>query len=121
MPIKPVLGRDGKPLLIEVPIEDRIVYARASEVEVGRVKIYLLDTDVPENSADDRTICDYLYNAEIDKRIKQEIPLGIGGMCLLKALGIEPSVVHLNEGHPAFANLQRIAWYMDEGLTLPRR
>ncbi|NJE84779.1 glycosyltransferase family 1 protein [Thermococcus sp. CX2] len=117
MPIKPVLGKDGKPLLIEVPIEDRIVYARASEVEVGRVKIYLLDTDVPENSADDRTICDYLYNAEIDKRIKQEILLGIGGMRLLKALGIEPSVVHLNEGHPAFANLQRIAWYMDEGLT----
>ncbi|ACJ15676.1 maltodextrin phosphorylase [Thermococcus onnurineus NA1] len=117
MPIKPVLGKDGKPLLIEVPIEDRIVYARASEVEVGRVKIYLLDTDVPENSADDRTICDYLYNAEIDKRIKQEILLGIGGMRLLKALGIEPGVVHLNEGHPAFANLQRIAWYMDEGLT----
>ncbi|ASJ12016.1 maltodextrin phosphorylase [Thermococcus thioreducens] len=117
MPIKPVLGKDGKPLLIGVPIEDRIVYARAFEVAVGRVKIYLLDTDVPENSADDRTICDYLYNAEIDKRIKQEILLGIGGMRLLRALGIEPGVVHLNEGHPAFANLQRMAWYMEEGLT----
>ena len=117
MPIKPVLGKDGKPLLVEVPIEDRIVYARAFEVTVGRVKIYLLDTDVPENSADDRTICDYLYNAEIDKRIKQEILLGIGGMRLLKALGIEPGVVHLNEGHPAFANLQRMAWYMEDGLT----
>ncbi|NJE06022.1 glycosyltransferase family 1 protein [Thermococcus sp. M36] len=117
MPIKPVLGRDGKPLLIEVPIGERVVYARAFEVVVGRVKIYLLDTDVPENSPDDRTTCDYLYNAEIDKRIKQEILLGIGGMRLLRKLGIEPGVVHLNEGHPAFANLQRIAWYMEEGLT----
>ncbi|WP_297501848.1 maltodextrin phosphorylase [Thermococcus sp.] len=117
MPLNPVLDRNGNRLLIEVPIEDRIVYARAFEVNVGRVKIYLLDTDVPENSPDDRTICDYLYNAEMDKRIRQEILLGIGGMRLLKALGIEPGVVHLNEGHPAFANLQRIAWYMDEGLT----
>ena len=117
MPIKPVLDKKGERLLIEVPIEDRIVYARAFEVQVGRVKIYLLDTDVPENSEDDRTICDYLYNAEMDKRIKQEILLGIGGMRLLKALGIEPGVIHLNEGHPAFANLQRIAWLMEKGLT----
>ncbi len=117
MPIKPVLDSNGERLLIEVPIEDRIVYARAFEVQVGRVKIYLLDTDVPENSPEDRTICDYLYNADIDKRIKQETLLGIGGMRLLKALGIEPGVVHLNEGHPAFANLQRIAWLMEEGLT----
>ncbi|KUH31661.1 alpha-glucan phosphorylase [Thermococcus celericrescens] len=117
MPITPVLGSDGKPLLVEVPIGGDIVHARAFEVRVGRVRIYLLDTDVPENSADDRKICDYLYNAEIDKRIKQEILLGIGGMRLLKRLGIEPGVVHLNEGHPAFANLQRMAWYMEEGLT----
>ena len=117
MPIQPVLGKDGKPLLIEVPIGEGTVYARAFEVRVGRVRIYLLDTDVPENSPEDRTVCDYLYNAEMDKRIKQEILLGIGGMRLLKALGIEPGVVHLNEGHPAFANLQRIAWYMEEGLT----
>ncbi|AIU69882.1 alpha-glucan phosphorylase [Thermococcus eurythermalis] len=117
MPIKPILDSNGERLLIEIPIEDRIVYARAFEVQVGRVKIYLLDTDVPENSPEDRTICDYLYNAEIDKRIKQEILLGIGGMRLLKALGIEPGVIHLNEGHPAFANLQRIAWLMEEGLT----
>ncbi|ASJ10079.1 alpha-glucan phosphorylase [Thermococcus sp. P6] len=117
MPLKPVLNGEGKPLLIEVPIEDRVVYARAFEVTVGRVKMYLLDTDVPENSPGDRSICDYLYNAEMDRRIKQEILLGIGGMRLLKSLGIEPGVVHLNEGHPAFANLQRMAWYMEEGLT----
>ena len=117
MPIQPVLGKDGKLLLIEVPIEDRTVYARAFEVKVGMVRMYLLDTDVPENDPEDRTVCDYLYNAEMDKRIKQEILLGIGGMRLLKALGIEPGVVHLNEGHPAFANLQRMAWYMEEGLT----
>ncbi len=87
MPIKPVLGRDGRPLLVEVPVEDRIVYARAFEVIVGRVRIYLLDTDVPENRPEDRTVCDYLYNAEMDKRIKQEILLGIGGMRLLKPSG----------------------------------
>ncbi|WP_456450966.1 maltodextrin phosphorylase [Palaeococcus sp. (in: euryarchaeotes)] len=117
MPLKPILKENGEPLLVEVPIEDRFVYARAFEVNVGRVKLYLLDTDVKENSKDDRTICDYLYNAELDKRIKQEILLGIGGMRLLKALNIKPGVIHLNEGHPAFANLQRIAWYMEEGLT----
>ncbi len=117
MPMSPVLDSSGKPLKIEVPIEDRVVYARAFEVKVGRIKLYLLDTDVPDNSPDDRSICDYLYNADMDKRIKQEILLGIGGMRLMKAMGIEPGVVHLNEGHPTFANLQRIAWYMDEGLT----
>ncbi|WP_048149170.1 maltodextrin phosphorylase [Palaeococcus ferrophilus] len=117
MPIEPVLGKDGKPLRVEVPIEDRMVYARAFKVKVGRVELYLLDTDVPENDEDDRKICDYLYNAEMDKRIKQEILLGIGGMRLLRALGVEPGVIHLNEGHPAFANFQRIAWYMDEGLS----
>uniref|UniRef100_UPI0025F6B940 alpha-glucan family phosphorylase n=1 Tax=Thermococcus sp. TaxID=35749 RepID=UPI0025F6B940 len=117
MPIKPVLDREGKKLLLEIPIGDGIVYARAFEVNVGRVKLYLLDTDVSENSTDDRTICDHLYNAEMDKRIKQEIVLGIGGMRLLKAVRVEPGVVHLNEGHPAFANLQRIAWYMGKGLT----
>ncbi len=118
MPIRPVTDGSGKPLRLEIPIEDRTVYARAFEVNVGRIKLYLLDTNVPENSDDDRSICDYLYNADMDKRIKQEILLGIGGMRLMKALGIEPGVIHLNEGHPAFANLQRIAWLMDEGLTL---
>jgi len=117
MPMKQIFKENGEPLLIEVPIEDRIVYARVFEVNVGRVKLYLLDTDVEENSEEDRKICDYLYNAEPDKRIKQEILLGIGGMRLLKALKIEPGVIHLNEGHPAFANFERIAWYMKEGLS----
>lgn len=116
MPIKHVLKENGEPLLIEVPIENRTVYARVFEVDVGRVRLYLLDTDVEENSWEDRKICDYLYNAELDKRIKQEILLGIGGMRLLEKLEIEPGVIHLNEGHPAFANFQRIAWYMEKGL-----
>ncbi len=117
MPIKQILKENGEPLLISVPIEDREVYARVFEVNVGRIKLYLLDTDVEQNEEDDRRICDYLYNAELDKRIKQEILLGIGGMRLLKALKIEPGVIHLNEGHPAFANFERIVWYMEEGLS----
>lgn len=117
MPIRQVLNEDGSPLLIDVPMENRIVKARVFLVKVGRVDLYLLDTDVPENNEEDRKICDYLYNAEPDKRIKQEILLGIGGMRLLKALGIEPGVIHLNEGHPAFANFERIRWLMDEGLS----
>jgi len=120
MPIKPVLDKSGRRLLIEVPIEDRIVYARAFEVRVGRVRIYLLDTDVPENDPDDRTICDYLYNAEMDKRIKQEILLGIGGMRLLKALGIEPGVVHLNEGHPPSRTSRGLRGSWRKALLLPR-
>ncbi|MFA4661737.1 maltodextrin phosphorylase [Pyrococcus kukulkanii] len=117
MPIRQVLTNDGKPLLINVPIGDRIVKARVFLVKVGRVDLYLLDTDVPENPEEDRKVCDYLYNAEPDKRIKQEILLGIGGMRLLKALEIEPGVIHLNEGHPAFANFERIRWFMEKGLS----
>ncbi|AEH24442.1 maltodextrin phosphorylase [Pyrococcus yayanosii] len=117
LPLRQVLTENGRPLLIEVPIENRTVYARVFLVEVGRAKLYLLDTDVPENNEEDRRICDYLYNAEPDKRIKQEILLGIGGMRLLRALKIEPGVVHLNEGHPAFANFERIRWFMEKGLS----
>ncbi|AEC51016.1 Alpha-glucan phosphorylase [Pyrococcus sp. NA2] len=117
MPLRQVLDNDGSPLLVDVPIEDRIVKARVFLVDVGRVKLYLLDTDVPENSEEDRKICDYLYNAEPEKRIKQEILLGIGGMRLLKKLEIEPGVIHLNEGHPAFANFERIRWFLERGLS----
>ncbi|AIF68914.1 alpha-glucan phosphorylase [Palaeococcus pacificus DY20341] len=117
MPMKPVRKENGELLLIEVPIDNKIIYARVFEVNVGRVKLYLLDTDIEENPPEDRITCDYLYNPEMNNRVSQEILLGIGGMKLLEALKIEAGVIHLNEGHPAFANFERIRRYMEEGLT----
>ena len=95
-------------LLISVPILDREVFARVWELRVGRVNVYLLDTDIPENSPDDRRITAELYGGDLEMRMRQEIVLGIGGVKALTALGIQPDVFHMNEGHSAFLALERI-------------
>src|SRR5438874_1073467 len=100
--------RDDRPLLVAVRILDRDVYARLWELHVGRVKLYLLDTDIPENNAEDRLITAELYGGDLEMRMRQEIVLGVGGVNALNALGIEPEVFHMNEGHSAFLGLERI-------------
>ncbi|PYK30122.1 MAG: alpha-glucan phosphorylase [Verrucomicrobia bacterium] len=95
-------------LLISVPILDRQVFARVWELRVGRVNVYLLDTDIPENSVEDRRITAELYGGDLEMRMRQEIMLGIGGVKALTALGIQPDVFHMNEGHSAFLALERI-------------
>src|SRR5216117_1818181 len=95
-------------LLISVPILDREVFARVWELRVGRVNVYLLDTDIPENNPEDRRITAELYGGDLEMRMRQEIMLGIGGMKALAALGIQPEVFHMNEGHSAFLALERI-------------
>src|ERR1043166_2401969 len=95
-------------LLVSVPILDREVFARVWELRVGRVNVYLLDTDIPENSAEDRRITAELYGGDLEMRMRQEIVLGIGGVKVLTALGIQPDVFHMNEGHSAFLALERI-------------
>jgi len=95
-------------LLISVPILDREVFAKVWELRVGRVNVYLLDTDVPENSPEDRRITAELYGGDLEMRMRQEIVLGIGGVKALTALGVQPDVFHMNEGHSAFLALERI-------------
>ena len=95
-------------LLISVRILDREVYAKVWQLQVGRINLYLLDTDIPENNAEDRLITAELYGGDLEMRMRQEIVLGIGGVKALSALGIEPEVFHMNEGHSAFLALERI-------------
>src|SRR5438132_10137172 len=95
-------------LLISVLILDREVSARVWELRVGRVNVYLLDTDIPENNPEDRRITAELYGGDLEMRMRQEIILGIGGVKALTALEIQPDVFHMNEGHSAFLALERI-------------
>lgn len=107
-------GPDGKPVTIEVEYPGRAVTARIWRVQVGRNPLFLLDTNLPENRPEDRELTSKLYGGDTDMRIRQEILLGIGGLRALKALGKEPSVCHLNEGHSAFLALERIRLLMSE-------
>ena len=107
LPIREV-QRDGTNLLIAVRILDREVLAKVWQLQVGRINLFLLDTDTPENSAEDRLITAELYGGDLEMRMRQEILLGIGGVKALSALGIEPEVFHMNEGHSAFLALERI-------------
>jgi glycogen phosphorylase len=107
LPIREV-QRDGTNLLVPVSILDRQVHAKVWELHVGRVNLYLLDTDVPDNNAEDRLITAELYGGDLEMRMRQEILLGIGGVKTLSALGIDPEVFHMNEGHSAFLALERI-------------
>src|SRR4029077_20992047 len=107
LPIREV-QRDGTNLLISVRILDREVSAKVWQLQVGRISLYLLDTDIPENNAEDLLITAELYGGDQEMRMRQEIVLGIGGVRTLSALGIEPEVFHMNEGHSAFLALERI-------------
>jgi glycogen phosphorylase len=117
LPLRPVFASEGTPLEIGVPLGNRMVRARAWLAQVGRVPLYLLDTDIPANLEDDRWITGHLYGGDSDTRLRQEIVLGIGGARLLEALrvlGLEAAVeaCHLNEGHAAFVALERAAQRM---------
>ena len=107
LPIREVRAGDA-PLLISVRVLDRDVRAKVWQLHVGRIDLYLLDTDIPENNAEDRLITAELYGGDLEMRMRQEIVLGIGGVHALNALGIEPEVFHMNEGHSAFLGLERI-------------
>jgi len=118
LPIKQVKDKNDEPLVVEVPYPDRTVYAYLWKVSVGRIALYLLDTDNDMNSEYDRSITHQLYGGDWENRMKQEIMLGIGGMLALKKLGIEKQVYHCNEGHAALINVQRLAdLIQDKGLT----
>ena len=117
LPIEQQLNEDGTPMVIDVPYMNYHVHALVWRVNVGRVKLYLLDTDNEMNSEFDKPITHALYGGDWENRLKQEILLGIGGMLLLKKLGIKKDVYHCNEGHAALCNLQRLCDYIRDGLT----
>ena len=118
LPLTQVKNADGTPLVVDVPYPGRDVHAYLWKVAVGRINLYLLDTDNDLNSEWDRSITHQLYGGDWENRIKQEILLGIGGMLALKKLGIKKDVYHCNEGHAAFINVQRLVDLVAEGLTL---
>ncbi|HYP62571.1 MAG TPA: alpha-glucan family phosphorylase, partial [Acidocella sp.] len=114
LPLIPETKSDGTPLLISVPFPGREVWARVWRIQVGRVPLYLLDTNISKNSAEDRQITSRLYGGDHDMRIRQEMILGIGGIRALRAVGKPPTVCHMNEGHSAFCGLERIRIMMEE-------
>lgn len=117
IPVEPVLNADGQPMILAVPYPGRNIYCNVWKVNVGRVKLYLLDTDNNLNSEFDRPITHQLYGGDWENRIKQEYLLGIGGMLALKKLGIKKDIYHCNEGHAALCNVQRLVDYVESGLS----
>lgn len=112
LPIEQVLNEDGNPMILEVPYPGRVVYSHIWKVNVGRMNLYLMDTDFDMNSEFDRQITHQLYGGDWENRIKQEYLLGIGGVLMLKKLGIKTELFHCNEGHAALLNLQRLVDYV---------
>ena len=117
LPVVRVLGEDGQPLVVDVPYMNYQVHAYVWAMNVGRIKLYLLDTDNEMNSEFDKPITHALYGGDNENRLKQEILLGIGGILTLKKLGIKKDIYHCNEGHAALCNLQRLIDYIHEGLS----
>ena len=116
LPIMSVVDEGGKPVIVHVELPGRDVIARIWEIRVGRVPLYLLDTDIPENAPNDRALSARLYSGDLEKRISQEILLGIGGLRALRVLGYNPSVWHMNEGHSAFLILEQIREKVQAGV-----
>jgi starch phosphorylase len=114
-PVKPVLSPQGHRPLAQIQLADKALYIGVWQVKVGRVSIYLLSTDVEENTPQDRQLSARLYIADRELRLQQELVLGIGGVRVLRALGIQPAVWHANEGHTAFMMLERIREEVEKG------
>lgn len=118
LPILRVLGPDGDPLTVSVELPDRDLYAAVWLVQVGRVPVLLMDTDIPENAESDRPVTHILYVRGREMRLHQELVLGTGGVRALKALRIAPAMWHLNEGHSAFLLIERTRALVAEGVAL---
>lgn len=114
LPLTQVVDENGEPFLLEVPYPGRIVFAHVWKVSVGRVPLYLMDTDLDKNSEWDRSITHQLYGGDWENRIKQEYLLGIGGILMLDKLGIKKQIYHCNEGHAALINAQRLVDYIQK-------
>ncbi|MFA6373288.1 MAG: alpha-glucan family phosphorylase, partial [Methanothrix sp.] len=116
-PIRKMLDQNGDPITIKVPIMDPPIYLEVWKVQVGKTSLYLIDTSSEANEPWNRIISDRLYTGDLEQRLRQEIVLGIGGVCILRHLGVDYSVLHCNEGHPAFAILERIREKVEGGMS----
>jgi glycogen phosphorylase len=114
-PISPLMETGGEPLKVSISLPDRDLHARLWEVRVGRIPLYLMDSDIAENSPDDCQLTTRLYSGDPEKRIIQEMLLGIGGVQALQLLGFEPDIWHMNEGHSAFLILECARRFVNEG------
>jgi glycogen phosphorylase/synthase len=120
MSAQPVRNEMGEWVKISIAFPGRNIYAKVWKIDVGRIPLYLMDTDIPENASIDKVVTHQLYGGDWENRFKQEFLLGIGGIRLLDALGIKPKVYHLNEGHAAFAGLERLRKFVqDDQLSFP--
>jgi phosphorylase/glycogen(starch) synthase len=118
LPLSRVINNQGELMKVSIVLPGRTIYAQVWQVNVGRIPLYLLDTDISDNSLHDRSVTHQLYGGDLENRFKQELLLGVGGIRLLKELGIEADVYHCNEGHAAFLNLERLKILVQEhGLT----
>lgn len=116
-PISPVLDARGEPVLVPLPLFDPPVHVAVWRADIGRVPVFLLDTDIEANLPWDRAIAHHLYAANPEQRLRQEIVLGVGGIRVLRALGIRPAAIHINEGHPALAMFERLCEYGEQGAS----
>ena len=114
LPLKPVRDANDKWIMVSVALPGRNLFAKVWRIDVGRVPLFLLDTDIEENNESDRSVTHQLYGGDLDNRFKQELLLGVGGIRMLKALGIEPELYHCNEGHAAFIGIERLRDYVQE-------
>lgn len=114
IPVEPVMQSNGKWLTISLELPERTLFARVWKVQVGRVDLYLLDTDFEDNSEQDRSVTHHLYGGNWENRLKQEMLLGLGGIQMLRKLGIQTDVYHCNEGHAAFIGLERLNEFINQ-------
>ena len=114
IPVSPVLDKEGKWLKISLDLPGRTLYARVWRVDVGRIELYLLDTDYEDNNDEDRTITHHLYGGNWENRLKQEMLLGLGGIKILRSLGLSFDIYHCNEGHAALIGLERLNKFINE-------
>lgn len=117
LPLIALMDENRKPLMISIDLPGRKVFARIWELEVGRIKLYLLDSDVDPNSPSDRQLTERLYSNDLEVRISQEILLGMGGVQVFRVLGLDPTVWHMNEGHSAFLAVERIREKVKTGMS----
>ena len=119
LPVEPVRREDGNWLKVSVGIKGRMVQAKVWSLAIGRIKLFLLDTDHEDNNPEDRALTHQLYGGDNEHRLKQEILLGIGGVRAIEEMGLAPDIYHLNEGHAGFLSLERLKNYVGSGLTFP--
>jgi starch phosphorylase len=118
VPVIPLTDEQGQPLLVTVELPGRALHARVWRIQVGRIPLILLDSDIEQNAPADRDLTARVYGGDLDTRISQEIVLGIGGVRALRAVGLDPKVWHMNEGHSAFLSLERMREKIAKGATL---